>query len=344
MLVLTAASVARAEPAVDPAAPCLSRDALSRTIVQSPNDAGRYRTRRWIRDRVVTPDDMARYGLVLADDWQQADARKPVVVVVHGYNSSPEKNRALARAIRDAGYPCGLFAYPNDQRIRESAQLLSVELRRFAEAHPDRRVALVCHSMGGIVARDCVEDPLYDPGNVERLVMIAPPSHGTLVAHFAVGSDLWEHWLARKDGGAWTRLRDSIVDGLGEAADDLCPDSEFLAELNRWPRNERVQYSILLGTSAALTEPELQWMRASICQRLEKVPGVRSRAEQLDALLADMDELVSGRGDGVVAVKRGRLDGVSDTVLLPFGHLSVIGPPRNDAIRHVQQAVLKRLE
>ena len=89
--------------------------------------------------------------------------------------------------------------------------------------------------MGSLVARACIEDPLYDPGNVERLIMIAPPTHGTLIAHFAVGTDVWEHWLSRRDGGPWRRTRDSIVDGLGEAADDLCPNSDFLARAERPP-------------------------------------------------------------------------------------------------------------
>ena len=87
--------------------------------------------------------------------------------------------------------------------------------------------------MGGLVARACIEDPRYDPGNVERLIMIAPPTHGTLIAHFAVGTDLWEHWLARQDGGPWRRMRDSIVDGLGEAADDLVPGLEVPARAQR---------------------------------------------------------------------------------------------------------------
>ena len=66
---------------------------------------------------------------------------------------------------------------------------------------------LVCHSMGSLVARACIEDPLYDPGNVERLIMIAPPTHGSLIAHFAAGTDLWEHWLARKKGGPWGLIK-----------------------------------------------------------------------------------------------------------------------------------------
>jgi pimeloyl-ACP methyl ester carboxylesterase len=282
--------------------------------------------------------------LVLEDRWDRAEAAKPVVVVIHGYNSSPAKNQAIVRAVHDAGFPCGTFAYPNDYEISASAQLLSSELRRFARAHPERKVVLVCHSMGGIVARACVEDTFYDPGNVDRLVLIAPPNRGTAIARFAIGTDLWEHWLSRPEGGPWQRVRDSVVDGLGEAANDLCPDSAFLAELNSRPRNPHIHYSIILGTGARMSEAEMNWIRESVVRKLTKLPGAKGGAERLDAMLGDLDELVEGKGDGVVAVARGRLRGVSDTLVLPFGHLSVTGEPANDAVREVQAAVLNRIE
>lgn len=304
----------------------------------------RYWARAWVRQKIVCESDSARYGLRLDDDWQRSSAEQPVVVLVHGFNSSPEQNAAMIMPIRDAGLPCGTFAYPNDHHILDSAQLLSHELRTFARQHPKRRVILVCHSMGSLVARACIEDSLYDPGNVERLIMIAPPTHGTLIAHFAVGSDLWEHWLSRKEGGPWRRTRDAIVDGLGEAANDLCPDSEFLVQLNARPLNRRARYSILLGTGAHIQEEQLAWIRTSVCDGLSKVPGGDRSAARLQAILNDIDELVEGKGDGVVAVKRGRLDGVSDTLVLPFGHVAVAGEPKSEVLRSVQRAVLARVQ
>jgi pimeloyl-ACP methyl ester carboxylesterase len=292
---------------------------------------------------MVSEQDLSCYGLVLNDGWQQVAADQPVVIVVHGFNSRPEKNRAMLAAIEAAGHPCGTFAYPNDYTIRASAQLLSCELRRFAREHPERRVALVCHSMGGMVARACVEDGLYDPGNVDRLIMIAPPTCGSCIAYFAVGTDLWEHWLVRRSGSPWRRVHDSVVDGLGEAADELRPDSEFLAELNARCRNPRLEYSIILGTGARMSEAELEWIRESVVGRLAEVPGAERGAKRLDLLLADLDELVAGKGDGVVAVKRGRLEGVDDMLVIPFGHLSVTGDATTDAVRRVQEAVLQRL-
>ena len=320
-----------------------AEELLAHTVTADSAVCNRYRARRWLRQKVVRESDLQRYGLRLDEDWRQAPANKPVVVLVHGFNSSRLQNVAMMAPIYSAKFPCGTFAYPNDHTILASAQLLSSNLRQFAKRYPDRRIVLVCHSMGSLVARACIEDSLYDPGNVERLIMIAPPTHGSLIAHFAVGTDLWEHWLSRGDGGPWRRMRDSIVDGLGEAADELCPDSEFLAELNARPRNADVRYSILLGTGARLDDAQVTWIRKSVCESLAKVPGGDMCADRLDEILSDIDELVEGKGDGVVAVKRGRLEGVSDTLVLPFGHVAVTGEPRSAVLKEVQQAVLERV-
>ena len=340
------AAIAMGQAAVCSAEPPAIADTVAEDFLTGAQPPGceRHSARAWLRQKIVCQADLERYGLRLDEDWHTAPAEKPIVILLHGFNSSPRQNMAMMAPIRAGGFLCGHFAYPNDYNIRSSAQLLSCHLRTFARQHPERRVILVCHSMGSLVARACIEDSLYDPGNVERLIMIAPPTHGTLIAHFAVGTDLWEHWLSRKDGGPWRRTRDSIVDGLGEAADDLCPDSEFLTDLNGRPRNPHVRYTILLGTGARIQEAQLAWIRESVCERLAKVPGGDRSAERIEAVLNDIDELVEGKGDGVVAVKRGRLDGVSDTLVLPFGHLAVTGSPESEVLRSVQRAVVARLQ
>jgi hypothetical protein len=105
-----------------------------------------------------------------------------------------------------------------------------------------------------------------------------------------------------------------------------------------------VRYSIFLGTSACLKEAQAVWIRESVCDQIAKLPGGDASAERLSAILGDIDELVDGKGDGIVAVKRGRLDGVADTLVMPFGHVSVTGEPRDEVGRIVQQAVLERVQ
>jgi pimeloyl-ACP methyl ester carboxylesterase len=334
------------------ARPSFAEDVDKRELVKTVGkavvrEAADYRYRRWLRKRIWRDEDESRYGLALDKNWQAAAKKSPetpLVILVHGFNSTPARNAGVMAPVRKAGFPSGSFAYPNDWEIHQSSALLARQLATLAKNHPKQRVALVTHSMGGLVARACIEDPKLDPGNVSRLAMIAPPTHGTLLASFAVGTDVWEHWISRADGGCWTRWRDSVIDGLGEAADDLVPDSAFLTELNSRPRNPNVQYSLFLGTGAAITDGEVQWIRSALQKTSGQCPGFRNCTEKLDALLADMEEIIDGKGDGVVAVERGRLDGVDDVVILPFGHLSCTGAPQSETIRQVQQELLSRLE
>lgn len=315
----------------------------SKAIVREAADYG---FRRWLRNRVWEDEDDARYGLQLDADWQKAAAASPdlpLVVLVHGFNSNPSRNAPVMVPVREAGYPTAAFAYPNDWDLTKSAALLSRQLKAFAAEHPERRVALVTHSMGGLVARECIENDELNPGIVDRLVMIAPPSQGTLIAHLAVATDVWEHWLGRDSGGAWTRWRDSVIDGLGEAADDLVPGSPFLTELNGRPRRPGVRYAIFLGAGAAVSEGEMTWMRTALQKASGRSERFKGATSKFEVMLGDMEEIVDGKGDGVVAIKRGRLDGVDDTLILPFGHLMCTGEPDNEVVRQVQQELLARL-
>jgi len=352
--ILCAATAAHAERVPQPPAP--QQAIVEETAVQeSENDpdltagnvirpAAKTGFKLWLRNKVHGAQDDAKYGLQLDQGWEKADAERPLIVLVHGYNSEPNKIRELLAPIHEADFPCSAFAYPNDHHLEQSAERLSRELKSFVEAHPERRIALVTHSMGGLVARHCLENEHLAPGNVDRLIMIAPPSQGTLLAHFAVATDIWEHWLGRSDGGPWRRWRDSVVDGMGEAADDLLPGSPFLTQLNARQRNPDVHYAIFLGTGATVSTEEMDWLRKKLQQTADHIPGLSQPATKLKTLLAEMDELIDGKGDGVVAVKRGRLDGVEDVVVLPFGHLSVTGKTQDQAVREVQTALLARLQ
>jgi pimeloyl-ACP methyl ester carboxylesterase len=339
-LILTACETC---PAAPPRGAAPTAQVTCAALCEAESESTSHRFRNWVRRRVVCENDLARFGLQLDDGWQDAPPEKPLVVLIHGFNSTPERTAALVAPARGDGFPCGAFAYPNDYSLATATEQLSLELRALADSDPHRRVALVSHSMGGLVARGCLESPTLDPGNVDRLIMIAPPTHGSQLARFAVGTDVWEHWLSRKEGGPWRRTRDSIVDGLGEAADELVPESRFLAELNARPRNPNVDYTIVLGTSAVVDEEELVWIRENVCDKLMKLPGISGRAERLDAVLADIDELVDGKGDGVVAIKRGRLAGVEDTLVMRFNHMAVGGESDDPDLKAVYQAVLERL-
>jgi pimeloyl-ACP methyl ester carboxylesterase len=287
-----------------------------------------------------------QYGLASEEQAEAAAtvARdKPYVILVHGFNSSPERCATLLKPIREAGFRCGTLRYPNDQSINDSAELLSRELKNLAKQHADAKVTLLTYSMGGLVARETVENAKLDPGNVTQLIMIAPPTHGSSCARIVCSGDIWEHGVRGNREGILNCVYACVEDGLGEARHELKPDSSFLKRLNARKRNDRVQYSIILGTAGPFSPSELALAKQTVRKSAESSSFVRAIKPALDKALNDLTDAVE-EGDGVVSVARGKLDGVSDTVLLGFNHWSVVDRPEDENVATVHREILKRLE
>jgi hypothetical protein len=285
-----------------------------------------------------------RYGLQLPAGWERAPPDKPLVVVVPGYQANAENTAGLVTALAEQGFLAGAFHYPNDQPIEDSARLLRRELAKLADKQTARKVRVLSFSMGGLVVRRVIEDPEWDPGNVIQLIMVGTPNHGSRLACFGFALELWEHLVESKEKDYGRKFYASVEDGLGEADEDLEPDSVFLTELNARPRNAKVRYTLFLGTGAFLTEKSLrewrrQYAKAAANQRLLRFFGPR-----LDALLADLDEVVRGKGDGAVALSRGKLAGISDIVVLEFNHLGISTEPRTNGDRRLRAEIYKRLK
>jgi pimeloyl-ACP methyl ester carboxylesterase len=285
------------------------------------------------------------WGLRIQSKDLRTPHRKPIVILVHGYNSRPEKLAGLQSSLQSGGEPPRVvwtFRYPNDGPIRESGELLAAELALLRKTHPDVRVTIVAHSMGGLVARTAIEDAELDPGNVGQLIMVSPPNQGSHLAYLPGSFDLLEHVAKRNtDVG---RLSASWKDGLNEARSDLRPDSKFLRELNARPRNPRVRYSILLGDDAALSKEAVEEVTRLLKLAQKKSKTLTFLGPRLDPILEDPREFTRGQGDGVVAVERGRLAGVEDTIVLPFRHNAITGKLESEAERKLLHAIIERLD
>jgi pimeloyl-ACP methyl ester carboxylesterase len=293
-------------------------------------------------DRLADLKSERKYGLTWVDEPPAAN--QEAVVVVHGLGSSPEYHASLTADLRRAGLRVGNFAYPGDEALDDSAKSLSSELKRFRNQHPGVRLRLVTLSMGGLVARRAVEDLALDPGNVVQLVMVAPPNHGSALAYCAFGLQIWQFLDDPKARTVAQRFYDTVEDGLCDASEDLRPDSEFLKRLKSLARNPRVRYSLLLGTGAPLSQHAVDGLREHVEQAKERYRFVQLLGPKLDRVLADGDELIYGKGDGVVAVKRGRLEGVDDVLLLDFNHLSIGQPPQTDGEEQLRAEIVKRVK
>jgi pimeloyl-ACP methyl ester carboxylesterase len=298
------------------------------------------RVKAWLRERY---GEAGEYGLTFDEDWQDRPARRPLVVLVHGYNSGPESLCELHDEIAARDWPVATFAYANDGPLRDAAELLASELKAFRKEHPQRKVTIVAHSMGGLVARAAIELPGFDPGNVTQVILVCTPNHGTQWAEFPCGMDCWEHLVSLRDDSPENVLRAALGDGLDEAGSDLKPGSKFLRELNARPLNPRFRYALILGTDGPLTAAELGLLRQRADRALDESRAAALFRPRLDGFFADFNEPVTGRGDGAVSVERGRLEGVDDVLLLPVRHLDLTREFRDPRQLQLRDAILNRL-
>jgi len=287
---------------------------------------------RWAWSKVDCRSEPPTYGIEVvsivestdkpAGQQPPSDNAKDIVVLIHGLNSRPEDVIAFVPVVEQAGHVAATFRYPNDQPIDQSAKFLSDELKKIAAKYPDRKVRLLTHSMGGLVARGAIESQL-DPGNVSQLIMIAPPNQGSSLARVASFMDCYEFFTSshhRRSGV----LVESVSDGLGEATADLAPHSVFLDRINHQKRNPNVRYTILIGTDGPMNEDEMNEIRKNVREYSDGNRFMRFFSSKLNNSLENLDEVVAGKGDGVVSCDRARLDGVSDTVELPFSQAGIL--------------------
>jgi pimeloyl-ACP methyl ester carboxylesterase len=108
------------------------------------------------------------------------------VVFVHGYLSNrgfwtPMVRWLEARGVERIYVPNYQAVFSNIDRNVED---LRAEIERIA-AGGAHRVVLVCHSMGGLIARQYIRE--HGEKRVARLVTIASPHHGTVLSRLGIG-------------------------------------------------------------------------------------------------------------------------------------------------------------
>lgn len=148
---------------------------------------------------------------------------RELVFMTHGIASTRWLLWPLSRRLRQRGFATRLYGYPSVWwSNRSHGKKLAGVLRRLAPRFD--RVHLVVHSMGGIVARCALEEPL--PENFGRVVMIAPPNRGSHMAtRLACDSRSWfwnqfvvrPHRLASSTLVELVDTPDSFVNRLGPA-------------------------------------------------------------------------------------------------------------------------------
>jgi len=279
---------------------------------------------RWFPKEAATV--AASYGLHYYETQgpSASQAVDEAVVLIHGLDDPGKVWMNLAPALAAAGYDVWTMVYPNDQPVSESALFFTDQLKILRRLGA-KRIVVVAHSMGGLVARDMLTNPSIEYTRqvetgrlprVELLIMVATPNHGSHLAHFQFLTEFRDQWVHLTTGrGHWLRW---ILDGAGEAKIDLLPGSRFLTDLNARPQPSGVQFAIIAGVIGAWDANEIEEWIGLLTANLPN-----EKQKLADALQGWLEQTAAELGDGLVTVASSKLPGVPHEIV-PGTHLSII--------------------
>lgn len=243
----------------------------------------------------LDPDDVIRGGLMRM--------RLPEEEILRTFGAIPYSYLALQLRLRAAGFGVVMHEYDWRVDLRESARALAARL----SAESAREVAVVAHSMGGLIARAALALPGGE--RVRQLLMLGVPQRGSfgaaqairgtypVVRRLAALDRLHDaEFLAQQVFATFPSIHQLLpVPGLGSAPDLWTPDN--------WPASGPQPDARLLDAArefaSTLAEPD---------ERCVAICGVRQRTVvSLQRVTEEFRYLVSDEGDGTVPLESARL-------------------------------------
>lgn len=230
---------------------------------------------------------------------------------------------------------------PLEEGVKELDYILRIAKRRF----PKRRIVLIGHSRGGLIARVYLNKFYNFSGDIAGLITLSTPHHGSNLASFGKvlspmlkalamilpeGIGELKSETLKKAEHLIKRIKDIST---GKAFSELSPDSKFLKNLKD-EKIEGIYYATFGGTNPTFTRIYLleydktSYIRKKggfewkvITKELFSIPYVLSRVTPLGFI---PEELRPGKGDGLVSVRSAHLEWSDERHNLPVNHASIL--------------------
>ncbi len=260
-----------------------------------------------------------QFGLHRHSSELPYEESRKTVILIHGLDDPGKVWMNLEPALLARGYDLWVFEYPDDQAIHKSADLLNRELKQH-RSQMGNQLQIVAHSMGGLVSREMLTHPDFQSGSakqrpaINKLIMVGTPNHGSHLARFRFFSEIRDQLFS--DNFYWLG---GLIDGDGQAGEDLIPGSDFLHQLNTRKRPYNTEYIVIAGV---LSSKELK----DLSLQFEPLINLNERAQSL------YSEAIVSLGDGMVSIESAKL--VDARFYQITGtHLSIIRNIFNDSQR-----------
>ncbi len=300
-------------------------DSLILRIPNREHPEARRKHREKISELFGFEDDWPKgKGLHLSEDFSPD---RPTVLLVHGLFSGQQELKRLEQAFHHSNVQTIVFDYPNTGSIARAGEHLQQELKALADKYPRLRLGVVAHSMGGLVARHCLETWPGGSPPATHLITLGTPHHGTNLTGAHVWVKAYFQFVEQRS------LPETIQEGFDEAADDLKPRSYFLRELNERHRPAGLRYFTAAGKRPFLSEDERTALQQRLMALLQRQQAPAETSEAVQAFFQS-DELRAGRGDGAVSVESALLDDVDGQKIFDVHHLDLLQLPVDHAHDH----------
>lgn len=293
-------------------------ETISEGVGESIGSLGVETRPEWLGVRVYEPEP---------GSWRAIEPDESLgpraVLLIHGLDEPGGIWDQLAPALHDDGHVVLRFDYHNDQAIVRSADALGASLEGLV-ADGITELDLVCHSMGGLVARELLSRDQYETMGVRvgTMITLGTPHHGSPWAPLRSVAEMREQvqrW-AESDDLNPRRLLGFYNDGDGQAGVDLMPGSAFFEQLVEREFPASIRVVCVVGRTDTPNTLAGTLSNAGARDLLRDVVG-HSKANRI---LAQVDELGQELGDGVVPVSSAVMDGATDVVVVFANHRGMI--------------------